>query len=136
MKRASLAAALVILIPCGCGTIANFGEKGWANARIYGGVQRDLKSAEDWLAYRPISKESELQHDVGTVVGTGLIGLDMPLSAIGDTLTLPITVPAAIWGTPAADTNVSRKEPGAVSKPALPAPAPKVVPANWWNKSE
>lgn len=136
MKRASLAAALtlVILILSGCGTIANFGGKGWANTRIYGGVLTDVKSAENWIDARPISNESELQRDVGTVVGTGLIVLDVPFSAIGDTLTLPITIPAAIWGTPAGGANVSRKEPGAISKPALPAPAPESVPANWWNK--
>jgi uncharacterized protein YceK len=126
MKRASLAAALtlVILILGGCGTIANFGGKGWENTRIYGGVLTDVKSAENWIAYRPISKESEIQRDVGTVVGTGLIALDVPLSAIGDTLTLPITIPAAIWGTPAADTNVSRKETATASKPKSPPPAP------------
>jgi uncharacterized protein YceK len=131
MKRASLAAALalLILIPSGCGTIANFSGKGWENTRIYGGVLQDVKSAEDWITYRPISGESELQRDVGTVVGTGLVALDVPLSAIGDTLTLPITIPVAIWGPRTSEAGVSRKADGGIPGPTLPAPAPPAAPA-------
>ena len=90
------------LILSGCGTIANFSGKGWDNTHIYGGVVRNVKSAEEWIEAKPITKDTELQQGIGTVVGTGLIVLDVPLSAIGDTLTLPITIPAAIWGTPSA----------------------------------
>ncbi len=128
MKRASLAAALGTLILSGCGTIANFSGKGWDNTHIYGGVVRDVKSAEEWIEAKPITKDTELQQGIGTVVGTGLIVLDVPLSAIGDTLTLPITIPAAIWGTPSGAPNVSRKEGGSSSSAKPPAPAPDGIP--------
>lgn len=114
MRRASRAAALAFTLALlgGCGTIANFGGKGWQNTQIYGGVLRDVKSAEDWIANNPIAPETDIQKDVGTVVGVGLIGLDISLSAVADTLTLPITIPAVLWATPMTATtaaSVSRK---------------------------
>lgn len=104
MARASRAAMLwiVALFLCGCGTVANLSigaRQGWKNALIYGGVRRDVQSAEDWVNHSWTSGENlNIQQDVGTVVGVGLVGIDVPLSAIADTLTLPITIPAAIWG--------------------------------------
>jgi uncharacterized protein YceK len=115
MTRGSLATALLLaaVICSGCGTIANLSigaRQGWKNAQIYGGVRRDVKSAEEWFNdnWTPAGN-ADLQQDVGAVVGVGLVGLDVPLSAIGDTLTLPVTIPAAIWGS--SNPSVSRKNP-------------------------
>jgi uncharacterized protein YceK len=118
MRRASLAAlGLAVVCLSGCGTAANLsgGIQGWRNAQIYGGVRRDVKSAGQFVADNWTS-ESDFQQDVGTVVGVGLISLDVPFSFIGDTLTLPITIPAAIIGgpapqpgPPAAATNLAQK---------------------------
>ncbi len=132
MRRASLAVApaLAAVVLAGCGTIANFGDRGWQNSRIYGGVQRDVKSTEQWIEDNPISAQTDLMHDVGTVVGVGLIGLDVPLSAIADTLTLPITVPVALWGGPGSAANVSRKPAAASPPPKTSAPAGATKPAN------
>jgi uncharacterized protein YceK len=118
MGRASLAVlGLAVLCLSGCGTAANLsgGFQGWRKAQIYGGVRTDVKSAEQFVADNWTS-ESDFQQDVGTVVGVGLISLDVPLSLIGDTLTLPITIPAAILsgpapqpGLPAATNNLAQK---------------------------
>jgi uncharacterized protein YceK len=127
MRRASRAAALAfaLAVLSGCGTIANFGGKGWQNTQIYGGVLRDVKSAEEWIAHNPIAPETDIQKDVGTVVGVGLIGLDIPLSALADTLTLPITIPAVLWATPttaptAASTSRKEKNAAPAAKPVSP----------------
>jgi uncharacterized protein YceK len=103
MARASRAAFLIVaLFLCGCGTVANLSigaRQGWKNALVYGGVRRDIQSADDWIDHNWTWGENlNVQQDVGTVVGVGLVGIDVPLSAIGDTLTLPITIPASIWG--------------------------------------
>lgn len=124
MSRASLRAALWLaaLVPGGCGTVANLeigARQGWKNAQIYGGVRRDVKSAQQFFAdnWTP-PNNSDVQQDIGAVVGVGLVGMDVPLSAIGDTLTLPVTIPAAIWGSSTASPSVSRKNTSAA--PASP----------------
>jgi uncharacterized protein YceK len=126
MRRASLAAALGLAGVClsGCGTAANLsgGIQGWRSAQIYGGVRRDVKSAEQFIADN-WAGEADIQQDVGTVVGVGLISLDVPFSLIGDTLTLPITIPAAIMGGPAPATSVSGKAGSVSPGPNGPAPS-------------
>jgi uncharacterized protein YceK len=102
MARAWRAAALLIGAGflSGCGTAANLSvgaREGWQYAPIYGGVRRDVQSAQDWVNHTWTSGDNlELQRNLGTVVGVGLVGIDVPLSAIGDTLTLPITIPASL----------------------------------------
>jgi uncharacterized protein YceK len=115
MARASRPAAvwIVALFLCGCGTVANLSigaRQGWKNAMIFGGVRRDIQSADDWIDHNWTWGENlNIQQDVGTVVGVGLVGIDVPLSAIGDTLTLPITIPASIWGRSSNVATVSGK---------------------------
>jgi uncharacterized protein YceK len=128
MSRVSLGAALLLaaLVPSGCGTVANLqigARQGWKNAQIYGGVRRDVKSAQEFFAdnWTP-ANNSDVQQDVGAVVGVGLVGMDVPLSAIADTLTLPVTIPAAIWGSSTPSPTVSRKNTSAAN-PAAPAAA-------------
>ncbi|HEY7312521.1 MAG TPA: YceK/YidQ family lipoprotein [Gemmataceae bacterium] len=104
MRRASLVAlALAAMYLIGCGTAANLsgGLQGWRKSQIYGGVRRDVKSANQFIADN-WTGAADIQQDVGTVVGVGLISLDVPFSLIGDTLTLPITIPAALMGGSAA----------------------------------
>jgi uncharacterized protein YceK len=127
MRRASRAAlGLAVLYLSGCGTAANLsgGIQGWRDAQIYGGVLRDVKSAEDFVSSN-WTKESDWQQDVGTIVGVGLIGIDVPLSAIGDTLTLPFTIPAVIMRGSGPAQNVSSKN---VAPPAANGPAPAAAP--------
>lgn len=117
------AVAVAALILSGCGTFANLSigaRQGWKNAQIYGGVRRDVASATDWVQHSwTWGDQFDLQRDVGTVVGVGLVGIDVPLSAIGDTLTLPVTIPAAIWG------GTSGRRNGNRDAAAAPAPAPQ-----------
>jgi uncharacterized protein YceK len=122
MARASRPALwIVALFLCGCGTMANLSlgaRQGWKNASIYGGVSRDIRSAEDWVDHNWTSGENlDIPQDIGTVVGVGLVGIDLPLSAIGDTLTLPITIPAAIWGQSTRAPIASAATPPAASQP-------------------
>ncbi len=126
---AILSAALFL---SGCGTFANVSvgaREGWKNAKIYGGVRRDALSADNWVRHSwTWGKDFDFQQDLGTVVGLGLIGLDAPLSLIGDTLTLPVTVPAAIWGGNAKDSNAGRSNPATAPTPlASPTVAPPAV---------
>lgn len=129
MGKTSRVAALLIVAAflSGCGTVANLhvgAREGWKNARIYGGVRRDVQSAEDWFAYRWLPlKQWEVMQDLGAVVGVGLVGIDVPLSAIGDTLTLPVTIPASIWGSSSKTANVSRKAVPQQSVVSSPQPA-------------
>jgi hypothetical protein len=85
MKRV-LAIGVLLLGLTGCGTVGNFQGK-LADARPYGGVE---------LAVVDVRQSME-----GTVVLPWLtwpiIASNVPLSAIGDTLTLPITGSVAAW---------------------------------------
>lgn len=132
MARALLATAalIVAVFPSGCGTFANLSigaRQGWKNAQIYGGVRRDVQSAEDFVAHSWTSGDNlDIQQDIGTVVGVGLVGIDVPLSAIADTLTLPITIPAAIWGGSGPGSTVSRKN--AATSPGTSRNEPKAPP--------
>jgi uncharacterized protein YceK len=100
MTGAWRATALLIMAGflSGCGTAANISvgaREGWQYAPVYGGVRRDVQSAENWVEHTWTWGENlDLQRDLGTVVGVALVGIDVPLSALGDTLTLPITIPA------------------------------------------
>jgi uncharacterized protein YceK len=138
MARASRAAALWIaaLFLCGCGTVANLSigaRQGWQNALVYGGVRRDVQSAGQWIDHNWTWGENlDVQQDVGTVVGVGLVGIDLPLSALGDTLTLPLTIPATLWGRSRTATTVSGKKtataPAAI-EPSNPGPLPPYLSA-------
>jgi uncharacterized protein YceK len=126
MVRASRAAALwiAVLFLGGCGTIANLetgARQGWKNTVIYGGVRRDISSAEKWIDHSWTSGEKlDVIQDIGSVVGVVLVGIDVPLSAIGDTLTLPATIPIALWNNSANRESVSRKTSAAPPAATIP----------------
>jgi uncharacterized protein YceK len=125
MAKASRAATLgaAFLLLCGCGTIANLetgARQGWKNAVVYGGVRRDVQSADKWIDHSWTWGENlDVIQDIGTVVGVALVGIDIPLSAIGDTLTLPVTVPFALMNDSANSTSFRRNT--AASPPAAAA---------------
>jgi uncharacterized protein YceK len=127
MSRATalcLAAALTCA-PCGCGTVRNLSppEKTVeaptlrpAPNEIYGGVAIDARVGAGWLAAPFVEKYGaevgacERLFDTTCKTGIGLfvLGVDMPLSAVADTLSLPITVPATVQ---------NRGKPGTPAKP-------------------
>jgi uncharacterized protein YceK len=95
----TLALSIAVLSLSGCGTFWNMEfskERDTGEKRIYGGLQIDAN-----LAFvGPIEAVSESKPQ-----GEGLLNafalcigaiLDSPFSAIADTLTLPITIPATI----------------------------------------
>ncbi len=123
MRRAALAAIILSSAAvCGCGTVANLSGRGWDHTQIYGGVRRDVKATEDWIAGYSAMKDTDIRQDVGVGVGVALVSLDTALSAIGDTLTLPITIPVALLVKPSPPPIASQKN--AVAAPVNPAPAP------------
>jgi uncharacterized protein YceK len=131
MARTSRAAALwlAVLFLCGCGTVANLetgARQGWKNAIIYGGVRRDVESAGQWIDHSWTWGDNlDVIQDIGTVVGVALVGIDIPLSAIGDTLTLPVTGSIALWN------NSSNRTSSSGNTPAAPPAAPAaMVPVN------
>jgi uncharacterized protein YceK len=133
MARAWGAAALAIAagLLSGCGTAANISvgfRDGWQNAPIYGGVRRDVQSAQEWATHSWTSGENvDYIQNVGTVVGLVLVGIDVPLSAVGDTITLPLVVPASLLAKPRNGTNGSANNtanPPAVTAPPPPSPPP------------
>lgn len=94
---------LVSGVAGGCGTAANFYDNGpWLGAnppmrRIYGGVRTDLECAGKILTL----PERTLESDGGVAaagtlvvapVGLALTAIDLPLSFVADSLTLPFVL--------------------------------------------
>jgi uncharacterized protein YceK len=59
---------------------------------VYGGVQADYETAREAGANTSQTLSAGEQF-----FGTLLPTVDMPFSAVGDTLTLPVTMPLAAW---------------------------------------
>ncbi len=99
MKRPIL---FSMIVSCaGCGTLRNvatspmFGPPLPPEKMVYGGVREDTKRIT--TAFGDIKQFGDAQKSLGTnAVDAASSAIDVPLSAVGDTLTLPITVPAAI----------------------------------------
>jgi uncharacterized protein YceK len=106
-------AALLACAPGGCGTVQNLSrpEKTAempaarpAPNEVYGGVGLDARVGASWLA-APFVQEygvevgaCERLFDATCKMGIGsyVLGVDLPLSVVGDTLSLPITLPATL----------------------------------------
>jgi hypothetical protein len=106
------AAAWVVSGLAGCGTFENLSGDGHgpASSEVYGGVGRSLVHCRDIFGgFRTPAGEScpsvlgggsESGKSLDRafqlcVLGPLLLGVDLPLCAVADTLTLPVTVPAA-----------------------------------------
>lgn len=126
MRRTPIAAVLALAAAtlCGCGTIGNC-CKDWDKMRIYGGVLGDYGGAKAWISARSASPTVGIQQTTGTVVGVGLVALDGTLCLFTDTLTLPLTIPAAIWGRPSSSATTDG---GCACPPAAPPLSPASVP--------
>ncbi|MFN0196819.1 MAG: YceK/YidQ family lipoprotein [Planctomycetaceae bacterium] len=105
-----IAVSLTAVITSGCGTILNFTvwdirnvrtqssfEEGYHSApqKIYGGVTTDAAWGKSILS------EAVTNPDTANLPRDAWLGLhiwfvDLPLSAVADTLTLPLTIPATI----------------------------------------
>ena len=89
MRRLSLLPLLgsLLLAGSGCGTVLNFfnGESGGPR-RVYGGVQMDCQVAAEQLKDHPGLRPAQ-----GIPLALCAL-LDLPLSLLGDTLTLPLVL--------------------------------------------
>jgi uncharacterized protein YceK len=105
-------AALLALGSSGCGTIVNLSAS--PGKEIYGGVKQDALSGSDHLAeafssscptFSPVPEKPSPGKKVlikSFCAGCGVCMwlVDLPISAVADTLTLPVTVPAALTKKP------------------------------------
>ena len=89
-------AVLVMAAVSGCGTTMNLAEGSGpfqfaeaAGPRVYGGVRYDAAMGSLWLL-------GGFLEPALAPLGLYVLAVDMPLSFIGDTLTLPWTVGAAV----------------------------------------
>jgi uncharacterized protein YceK len=94
----------------GCGTVENIvsmGPAGEDHLRVYGGVRRDLEVAHDCAAH-PENQTNGVPDAVCTA--TERIALDLPLSAVADTLTLPWTLAVGLGQMKAAPVEMKPEE--------------------------
>jgi uncharacterized protein YceK len=96
----AFAFSLIVFVACaacGCGTIHNIEGAGPPNV-IYGGVRDDSKFAWNCLHPDDFKLAADGSGEALLAIYCGLLVtfVDLPLSVIGDTLTLPVTIPATI----------------------------------------
>lgn len=105
------ATAFLAAVLSGCGTVVNcFNVNGAASRAIYGGVRQDAENGYRHLgeAFAPTApsftempKPPSAGRDFAAksfcaACGVGMLAVDLPVSAVADTLTLPVTVPATL----------------------------------------
>ena len=113
MRSKATACLLAVLVSplCGCGTVVNCVNGNGAGARrIYGGVKQDAQNGTDHLVEAfsgpaPTFSEMPKPPSAGrdfvaksfcAGCGVCMLAVDLPISAVADTLTLPLTVPATL----------------------------------------
>jgi uncharacterized protein YceK len=114
-RMAACLAALLASALGGCGTFVNcVGWNGPAGREIYGGVKQDAQNGKEHFTeafYGPTPSFSPYPEkpDTGNRVlaktfcagcGIGMLGVDLPISFVADTLTLPVTIPATLMKKP------------------------------------
>ena len=78
----SMIAGFALSAVAGCGTVANFKD----DPKIYGGVQFDADMVH------AVKSDEKMVKSLSAIYA-----LDMPLSLVADTLTLPVVVPVAFY---------------------------------------
>jgi len=94
--RPAILVTLAVIGAAGCGTmIGNVGGMSPDHYMdIYGGVQIDLESAAKHFNQSP----SDVREGLEQACGTACVLVDLPLSVVADTLTLPFTIDATLRG--------------------------------------
>ena len=113
-QMAWLAAALVCALG-GCGTIGNLADP--SRTRPFGGVIRD-SAASGWLMNEFSEAPSKpAAENAGLALAVPFVTIDLPLSLVADTVTLPITIPVALMrqGPPEPSQNPGPTKPTAPS---------------------
>jgi uncharacterized protein YceK len=103
--RAVVFALAASLLAGGCGTVANtlWLEPKDGGMRVYGGVKADLEVARDAAANNPPADHGAL--------AIGMAVADLLLSAVADTVTLPVTLWSALHASPPDRPDTSRPRP-------------------------
>ncbi len=111
LKATAFLATVFAAALSGCGTVVNCTNvNGAAAYGIYGGVRQDAKNGSSHLAeafsgpapaFSKIPKPPSAIRDFASKslcagCGVCMLAVDLPVSAIADTLTLPVTVPATL----------------------------------------
>jgi uncharacterized protein YceK len=111
-KATACVAAVLAAMLGGCGTVVNcFNVNGAAARAIYGGVRQDAANGTRHLveafssgpapSFTEMPQPPNASRDLAAktfcaVCGVGMLAVDLPVSAVADTLTLPVTVPATL----------------------------------------
>jgi hypothetical protein len=94
----------MVLLPLmpGCGTFLNLGRyhgivvlDGTPTEKIFGGVRRDLGLLQPYPT-PPEPKRAGVLRACEVVLCACCLAVELPLSAVGDTLTLPLVLPYAL----------------------------------------
>ncbi len=124
-KATACLPAVLAAAVCGCGTVVNcFNVNGTPARAIYGGVRQDAENGTRHLTEafsgpaptfsqmpKPPSAVGDFASKTFCVAcGMGMLALDLPVSAVTDTLTLPVTVPATLMKKKPATKKVLRKK--------------------------
>ena len=93
MKRNWIFAITLTTALCGCGTLDNMSAT-HSSPQIYGGLRTDVKQAAQ--STRDVFRAKN-GGEFDTALGSSAFCvLDAPLSAVADTVTLPLTVPQCL----------------------------------------
>lgn len=124
-KAAASVTAVLAAVLAGCGTVVNcVNVNGYASRAIYGGVRQDAENGSRHLAEafsgpapsfgkmpKPPSPAGDFVSKIFCAVcGVGMLAVDLPVSAVADTLTLPVTVPATLMKKKPKSIQKSRKK--------------------------
>jgi uncharacterized protein YceK len=97
-KRALISAAFVLAFTVGgCGTLLNMNHFApyESGGQAYGGVQTDVEILHGW-AKAAKSDDSTGLRVCRCSAAAWVAAVDLPLSAVGDTVTLPLTTPRTL----------------------------------------
>jgi uncharacterized protein YceK len=121
-KATACLAAVLAAALGGCGTVANcVGWNGPPARAVYGGVKQDAQNGAGHLAEafhgpvpsfsaypeQPAAGRQLMARSVCAACGACMLAVDLPVSLVTDTLTLPVTVPASL----AKDKDNSKRKP-------------------------
>jgi uncharacterized protein YceK len=124
-KATACVAAVCAAVLGGCGTVVNcFDVNGPASRAIYGGVRQDADNGTRHLTeafsgpaptLSAMPKPPSAARDFASktfcaACGVGMLAIDLPVSAVTDTLTLPVTVPATLMKKKPKSQQKSRKK--------------------------
>jgi uncharacterized protein YceK len=111
LKEPAYLAAVFAAALSGCGTVVNCVNVNGTPARaIYGGVRQDAINGTNHLteafsgsppSFSAMPKPPDAGRDFAVKTfcagcGVAMLAVDLPVSAVADTLTLPVTVPATL----------------------------------------